>query len=385
MDFSSLQPVDSHGVPIAAYMLSFNRGSVLDPGSWGSATFLDIMFGLYKVVAWFSLMLLNVVSSFDWLSPFVKLLERVSDTITGTLGAIGVFAMALGVMLAVAAVNWMRRNNHRTLYQLGLTVVFIMVAVTMVSPVRFAGEMLGVGRGLGTQMGTAAAQTPDSATLSMILADKLVREPTQRWNFGRDLDSLGCGPAWSSKILAGDQDTVKDAALACPGGQALHYYAMHPTNAIYDGFFALGCILVFAVFCGALMGRMLRTGFATVLHATAVKPLTPLLPASPTIQNLFAQNALAIGLGGCALFVDVIIFIAGAAFTAGMAVLTGSGAEASIITAGAMIGLVLGTRQFGKNIQGSAPPDRFPRHPQLQPWPPWRGPRCPPQTWRGPC
>ena len=352
MDFSSIQPVDSHGVPIAAYVLSFNRGSILEPAAWGNATFLDIMFGLYKAIAWMCLALVNMVSQFDWLSPFVGLLESVSDTVTGTLGTWGIFMMALGVMAAAAAVNWARRRNHRTLYQLGLMVVCVMVAITMVSPVRMAGHMLGLGRDIGTEVGSAAAQTRADATLSMILADKLVREPTQRWNFGQSLDSLGCGQAWSNRILAGDQDQVKDAALSCTGGQSLHAYAMAPTNAIYDGFFDLGSLAVFVLFAAALMARMLRTGFATVMHAAAVKPLTLFLPASPVVQNLFVRNALAVGLGACTLFLDVLMFIAGVAFIAGMANLVGTSAEASVITAVAMVGVAYGARQFLKNLKG---------------------------------
>lgn len=352
MDFSSIQPVDSDGVPIAAYVLSFDRGSILEPAAWGNATFLDIMFGLYKAIAWMCLALVNMVSQFDWLSPFVGLLESVSDTVTGTLGAWGVFAMALGVMASAAAVNWARHRNHRTLYQLGLMVVCVMVAITMVSPVRMAGHMLGLGRDIGTEVGSAAAQTRADATLSMILADKLVREPTQRWNFGQSLDSLGCGQAWSNRILAGNQDQVKDAALSCTGGESLHAYAMAPTNAIYDGFFALGSLAVFVLFAAALMARMLRTGFATVMHAAAVKPLTLFLPASPALQNLFVRNALAVGLGACTLFLDVLMFIGGVAFIAGMANLVGTSAEASVITAIAMIGVAYGARQFLKNLKG---------------------------------
>ncbi|BBX30688.1 MULTISPECIES: hypothetical protein [Mycolicibacterium] len=353
MDFSSLQPVDSHGVPISAYVLSFNRGSLTNPLPWGQSVFVDIMFGLYKAIAWFSLMLLNLVSSFDWLSPFVNLLEQVSDTITNRLGAAGVLLMAIGVLAAIAGVNWMRQANHRTLYHLGLAVVLFMVAVAMVSPVRLAGHALGLGRDVGTEVGAAAADTPSGSSLSTILADKLVREPTQRWNFGHDLDSLGCGDSWSSKILSGNQDAVKDAAYACPGGQALHDYAMMPLNPVYDGFFAIGCIAVFAAFSIALMVRMLTTGFSTVMHASAVKPLTFLVPAGAAVQNLYVRNALAIGLGSASIGLDVLIFIVAASFTAGMALLTGSGAEASVITALAMVGIVLGARRFAANLRNS--------------------------------
>lgn len=352
MDFSSIQPVDSDGVPIGAYVLSFNRGSILEPAAWGNATFLDIMFGLYKFIAWVCLALVNMVSQLDWLSPFVGLLESVSDTVTSTLGAMGVFAMALGVMAAGAAANWARSRNHRTLYQLGLMVVCIMVAIAMVSPVRLAGKMLGLGRDAGTQVGAAAAQTRPDATLSMILADKLVREPTQRWNFGQSLDALGCGQQWSDRILAGNQDQVKEAALSCVGGESLHAYAMAPVNAIYDGFFALGSLAVFVAFIVFLTARMLGTGFATVMHAAAVKPLTPFLPASPAIQSVYVRNGLAAGLGACKLFGDVLIFICGAAFIAGMATLVGSSAEASVITAVSMIGVVVGARIVAKNMKG---------------------------------
>ncbi|MCA2249733.1 hypothetical protein JF729_18310 [Mycobacterium intracellulare] len=355
MDFSALNPTDSHGVPILAYVLSFNKGSVVDPAPWGVSTIVDAMFALYKAIAWFALLLLNLVSSFDWLNPFISLLEQVSDSITGALGTAGIMGMAMAVAGAAAAVNWMRRHNHRTLYHLGLAALLIVIATAMVSPVRMAGQLLGLGRDLGAEVGAAATGTPHGTTLSQILADKLVREQTQRWNFGHDLDSLGCGQAWTDRILSGNADKVKDAAYACPGGTQLHDYAMNPTNsnALVDGFFALGCISVFIVFSLMLVVKLLRTGFATVLHATAIKPLMYLVPASPAMQNLFVRNALATGLGAAAIAVDILIYIVGASFTAGMAVVTGSGMVASVITALAMVGVAIGTRQFSKNIQHS--------------------------------
>jgi hypothetical protein len=357
MDFSSLTPVDSWGVPISSYVLSFNRGN---PLAWGEASFVDLMFGVYKAIAWLSLMLLNVVASFDWLRLFVDLLERVSDSVTGVLGSAGVLLMALGVALAAAAVNWMRRNNHRSLYHLALALLLMMVATAMVSPVRMAGELLGIGRDVGTQIGTSATGTPRGATLSQILADKLVREPTQRWNYSHDLDSLGCGDTWTSSINAAaahqiSVDKVKDAAKACGNyGTYLHAYAMNPDNAVFDGVFAIGCIIVFAFFSGVMWMRMLRTGFATVLHGSAIKPTMYFVPAGASAQNLFVRNGLAAGLGAGTICLDIIVYIIGASFTAAMASITGSGLTASIVTASAMIGIVLGSRQFIKNLRPTA-------------------------------
>jgi hypothetical protein len=359
MDFTSLTPVDSWGVPISSYVLSFNRGN---PLAWGEANFVDLMFGVYKAIAWLSLMLLNVVASFDWLRLFVDLLERVSDSITGVFGSAGVLLMALGVAMAAAAVNWMRRNNHRSLYHLALALLLMMVATAMVSPTRMAGELLGVGRDVGTQVGTSATGTPRGATLSQILADKLVREPTQRWNYSHDLDSLGCGDTWTSYVNAAaahqsgfSVDKVKDAANACGNyGTYLHAYAMNPDNAVFDGVFALGCIIVFAFFSGVMWMRMLRTGFATVLHGSAIKPTMYFVPAGAAAQSLFVRNGLAAGIGAGTICLDIIVYIIGASFTAAMATITGSGLTASIITASAMIGIVLGSRQFIKNLRPTA-------------------------------
>jgi hypothetical protein len=357
MDFTSLTPVDSWGVPISSYVLSFNRGN---PLAWGEASCVDLMFGVYKAIAWLSLMLLNVVASFDWLRLFVDLLERVSDSITGVFGSAGVLLMALGVAMAVAAVNWMRRTNHRSLYHLGLALLLMMVATAMVSPTRMAGELLGIGRDVGTQVGTSAAGTPRGATLSQILADKLVREPTQRWNYSHDLDSLGCGDTWTNYInqAAAHQisaDKVKDAATACGNyGTYLHAYAMNPDNAVFDGVFAIGCIIVFAFFSGAMWLRMLRTGCATVFHGSAIKPTMYFVPAGAAAQNLFVRNGLAAGIGAGTICLDIIVYIIGASFTAAMATITGSGLTASVITASAMIGIVLGSRQFIKNLRPTA-------------------------------
>jgi hypothetical protein len=354
MDFSSLTPVDSWSVPISSYLLSFNRGN---PLSWGETSVVNLMFGVYKAIAWLSLMLLNVVASFDWLRLFVDLLQRVSDSVTGMFGSTGVLLMALGVALAAAGVNWMRRNNHRSLYHLGLAVLLMMIATAMVSPARMAGDLLGLSRDAGAQIGTTAAGTPRDSTLSQILADKLVREPTQRWNYSHDLDSLGCGDSWSDYINAAaahriSADKVKDAANACGNyGPYLHAYAMNPDNAVFDGVFAIMCIIVFAFFSSVMWGRMLRTGFATVLHGSSIKPTMYFVPAGAAAQNLFVRNGLAAGLGAGGICVDVIVYIIGASFTAAMATITGSGLTASILTASAMIGIVLGSRQYLKNLR----------------------------------
>lgn len=353
MDFSSLSPTDSSGLSIWSYTLSFNRSN---PFSWGEDAVVQVLFSLYKAIAWISLFLLNLVSSFDWLRPFIELLERVSDSVTNYFGTAGVLLMAIGVALAAAGVNWMRRSNHRTLYHLGLAVVLIMLATTLVSPVRYAGTLLGVSRDSATEIGTNAVGTPHGSTLSQVLADKLVREQTQRVNFSHDLDSLGCGAAWTNYIRAGDPDKVKDAAIGCSTDTDLHAYAMNPTNAIEDTIFALASILVFAAFTGFLWGRMLGTGFATILHASSIKPLMYFLPSGAAAQTLFTRNGLAAILSATSLFCDVLIYIIGAALTAGMALITGSGAAASIITAGAMIGVMLGTRKFLGNLRSKADP-----------------------------
>ncbi len=353
MDFSSLSPTDSSGLSIWSYPLSFNRSN---PFSWGEDAVVQVVFALYKAMAWISLFLLNLVSSFDWLRPFIELLERVSDSVTNYFGTAGVLLMAIGVAAAAAGVNWMRRNNHRTLYHLGLAVLLIMVATTMVSPVRYAGTLLGVSRDAATDIGTNAVGTPHGSTLSQVLADKLVREQTQRVNFSHDLDSLGCGEAWTNYVRAGDVDKVKDAAIGCGSGTDLHAYAMNPTNALEDSIFALASILVFAVFTGFLWGRMLGTGFATILHASSIKPLMYVLPSGASAQTLFTRNGLAAVLSAGSLFCDVLIYIIGAALTAGMALITGSGAAASIVTAGAMIGVMLGTRKYLGNLRSKADP-----------------------------
>lgn len=351
-----LIPTDAHGVPVSSLLLS------LDHGVWGpgSANIADSELAILKFIGWTTFALLNIVMLFNWLTPVVILLEKVSDSITATFGAIGVFGLAAALAAVVFATHWMKRSTHRIGYHLGMALTLMMVAVVMVSPVRFAAQLITLGGSVGTEIGQKATNSPQSASLSQILATKFLREPVLRANFGLNIDDLKladgrtCGDLYDAAVLSGQTDTVKDAVKPCPAGSHLHNYAMHPTSLQFDLLTAIGCMLVLAVFVYFIMFRILRTGVATLLHAGFVKPSASVALAGPAAQVLALRNAIAIPTGFLTTVGNILALVVGAAFTAFIAQATGSSGIASLVTSAIMVGLVLGTTEFGRNLSTRA-------------------------------
>ncbi|WP_255802079.1 hypothetical protein [Mycobacteroides abscessus] len=364
----TLNPTDTHGIPIINYLLS------LDHGLWGMPNGADLadweLTGI-KVIGFIVLAMLNVVVLFNWLTPLVTLIEKVSDTITETLGVIGVFSMATTVGVMVIVTHWFKRTTHRIWYHLGLGFLLIIIAVAMVSPVRVAAQAVGLGGTVATEVGQRATGSDQSATISQILATKFIREPILRANFGTNLDDIvvtpagpntpavTCGNLWDSALTEvwegkRDKDTVKDVVKQCPGGTQLHAYAMDPNNLNFELQVGIGTTVIFALFVVIMMVRVVRGGFATVFHSGSFKPLTAAVMAGPTAQVLALRNALAIPLGFLDVGGNLLILVIGAAFTGFIALATGSGPIASVVTALMMIGLALGTMQYSQNLRGSS-------------------------------
>ena len=315
-----------------------------------------------KVFGFITFSILNIVSAFNWLTPVVNLLEKVSNAVTETFGAVGVFGIACAIALMVFLTHWLKNTTYRIGYHLGMALTLMLIGVFMVSPVRFAAQAVSLGGAGATEIGQKATGADQSATISQILATKYLREPMFRANYGANLDQIPigngrtCGDVFDDAVKADvPADKIKDSVKGCgPGiGKKLHDYAMNPDNLNYDLMIGLGTIALLGVFVIIVACRVMQSGVATVLHAAAVKPSLLTVMAGPAAQVLALRNIIAIPLGALAVAADLLVLVLGAAFTGFIAVATGSSAIAGLITSLAMIGLILGTWRFSRNLRAN--------------------------------
>jgi hypothetical protein len=354
----SLNPTDTHGLPVSSLPLSLHHGLL---SSLTGADLADLLWSAQKFFGWITFSILNIVSAFNWLTPVVNLLETVSNTITQTLGAIGLFGIACAIALMVFVTHWLKNTTYRIGYHLGMALILMLIGVFMVSPVRFAAQTVSLGGAAASEIGQHATGANQSATISQVLATKYLREPLFRANYGANLDDIQlpdgrtCGDAFDDAVKRGvPAENVKESVLRCgPIGKQLHDYAMNPDTLSFDLMNGMTTITVLGIFVIIVCIRIMQSGVATILHAASVKPSLMTVMAGPAAQVFALRNTIAIPLGGLAVAGDLLLLVLGAAFTGFIAVATGSSAIASLITSLAMIGLILGTWRFSRNLRAS--------------------------------
>ncbi|SKZ02934.1 Uncharacterised protein [Mycobacteroides abscessus subsp. bolletii] len=354
-----LVPTDTHNLPITSYPICLDNGILSKFFGGGLA---ELQLAIMKFTGFIDCSIVNIVTLFNWLSPVVDLLEKVSDQITGMLGAIGIVAMATTVGFVMWVVHWLKGTTHRILYHLAIALLLMVIGVFMVSPVRWAAQSVTLGGGAATEIGQASTGTTETATISQILATKFMREPLFRANFGVNLDEIRidstrtCGDVFDAAIRNGaSSDEIRDAIGAqCPGGKALVKYSKNPVNLNFELLLGNAALIMLFIVIGFISVRVMMSGVATVWHAAMLKPSIMFAMAGPSAQTFAIRNAVAIPLGGIAVFGDLLVLVLVAVFTGVIAVATGSSAIASVITQLCMVGLILGTWQFSRNLRGGA-------------------------------
>ncbi|WP_153226847.1 hypothetical protein [Mycobacteroides salmoniphilum] len=344
-------------MPITSYPLCLDNGILSKFFGGGLA---DFQLASIKVLGFINFSIVNIVSYFNWLSPVVNLLQVVSDSIVGTLGVIGVPAMATAVGLIMWVTHYLKGTTHRIAYHIGIALLLMMIGIFLPAPIKFAAQAVGLGGAGATEIGQRATGTTQSATISQILATKFMREPLFRANFGANLDDIRmpnnttCGDVFDAAVLNGDSpDDIRDTiGKQCPGGKTLVNYAKNPINLNFELMIANLTLFMLFCFVGFISVRVVMSGVATVWHAAALKPSLMFVMAGPAAQAFALRNALAIPLGGLAVFGDLLLLVLTACFTGVIAVAVGSSIIASIITTLSMIGLILGTWQFSRNLRG---------------------------------
>lgn len=276
----SITPADSHGIPITDYLFGFSYGAgvfgvAATPTTTIPAAFAVIMFGAWIAGWWIAGSIFNLFLSMDWLTPIVRVAESVSTSISDQFGDQFVFSVVGATMLLTITVFALRNQAGRAWHHVALTIVCMGVGVVMVLPVGEAAHLLKMGRDIAAETGSSITGHPAGTTPSAALMDEFVRKPTQRWQYGRDMDSLGCGKAWDDKLAEGDPDKMKDAPLACPGGDLgaqMHAHAMNPAKALTSSFLYPTFMAVVVVLVLMIVKNMGSTAVGAVLHAALIKP-----------------------------------------------------------------------------------------------------------------
>ncbi|MFE3081492.1 hypothetical protein ACFXG7_35965 [Nocardia tengchongensis] len=267
---------DSYGVPVANYQFVTDHGGIFDPG----AAWLWMLLGLelvgYLIIAITAIWLLGYALSFQWLSLFSGALHGIGRNFTETVATPA--ALVTAATLGAFCVAWfvLRGYHAKAVMQ-----IITMLVVAVIGPMFLADPLaevlspdglLGQGRDVGISVaaGLNGDANPDPAhlisSLQGVLADNLIREPLQVWNFGHAVDgSPACRAAWSTGVLTSDT-TMRNGLQACGDAPAVGRSKTPTTGQVATGLMLLICsalLLLFAVF---LAVRVIKAALDAIFH-----------------------------------------------------------------------------------------------------------------------
>jgi hypothetical protein len=362
-DAGGVSPTDSHGLSIIDYVLSFNEGAgvfgvAVTPGVTIPASFALLAFGGFIAMAWMTFSVFKLFIKLDWLTPLVRVAEEISSSISTQFGASFVYYVVGATMLLTVVLFALRNQAGRAWHHIAITLVCIGVGVVIVLPVGEAAHLLKMGRDIAVQTGGAITGQATSDP-TVILVDKFVREPTQRWQYGQDLDALGCGAAWDSAITAiktgsMDVDKIKDVPLSCPGGAVgaqMHAFAMNPSGAVWLGFLYPAFMLVVSILIGIIIIKIGGTAVSAVIHAAMIKPGL-IAVGTPAGQSFLARNVIdgfTAAVTTCLLLLTLFV---GGALSSLVAQTVPSSEAGMLITVVIIVATIVGARKAGKNMRG---------------------------------
>jgi len=362
-DDGGISPTDSHGISILDYVQSWDTGAgsvlgvAVTPGTTMPAGFLSLAFGAFTAMGWLWATVYKLFVKLDWLGPLVNVADKVSTSITRQFGESFVIYIVGATLLLTVVVFALRNMRGRAWHHVAITVVIMGIGTAITLPVGEAAHLLKQGRDIAVQTGGVATGGQVNTDPTAPLVDKFIREPAQRWQYGHDLDSLGCGQAWDDALRAiksgvMDAEKIKDVPLQCPGGtlgSQMHAYTMNPGGAVYSGFLnplfmALVTFLVLAV-----VVHIAGTAVGALIHAALIKPGLIAVGTSAG-QSFLARNVIdgyTAAMATCGYL--LVLFIAGS-LTAAVAASAGSSQEAMLVTTVIMVGAIFGVRKVSKNL-----------------------------------
>lgn len=254
---------DTHGVPVAKYTLTMNRGG-WDPSEKPFAWLTSMYYEAYLIFAASALWLIKFVLSFEWMSVFTEPFKAIGEGITTAMDRFGLLPTAIAIFSIVFAFTILSGKVAKAYSNAAMGLVMIALAGTIFANV--LGDLIGpdglLAKGRDTGLEIASTVSGGSMTkngskanvddLTASLADRFLRAPTQMINFGMVSDSVSrkCEEAWTNGIKGnGDKDKLKDDIKLCDKdkGTAMHKESMKPASAMLT---AVG-------FCTALSGVLI--------------------------------------------------------------------------------------------------------------------------------
>lgn len=361
---SGVAPVDSHGISIVDYVLSFNEGAgvfgvAVTPGVTIPAAFATLAFGGFIAMAWLSFTVLNLFLKLDWLNPLVRVAEDISTSISTQFGESFVYYVIGATLMLTVVMFALRNQSGRAWHHVAITLVCMGVGTMIVLPVGEAAHLLKIGRDIAVETGGSVTGQSGTENATAILVDKFVREPNQRWQFGQDLDSLGCGAAYDNAlrgVKAGTitADKVKDVPLSCPGGavgEQMHNFAMNPGGAVWLGFLNPVFMFLVTVLIVIVVVMIAGTAVSAIIHAALVKP--GLIAVGTSWGQSFLARNLIDGFTASATTCGLLLLLfVGASISGLVASATSASDVGMLVTVVIMVAMIVGVRRAGKNMRG---------------------------------
>ena len=185
----------------------------------------------------------------------------------------------------------------------------------------------------------------------MCLSIEWVRNPYSGGRFGgKDLDSLGCGDAWTAAIRAHQPDKIKDVALSCPGGvlgKQMHDAAMNPEDSMVDSGLTVVFGLLLSLVLVRIVVKLIGVSVAALIHAGLIK-IGLIGAGTETGQNFLVRNTVDAPLAAITFFAGLLAIYVGADVAKIIAQVVPSSKEGMLLMIVLIIGAFIGVRRASR-------------------------------------
>ncbi|MBF6209109.1 hypothetical protein IU483_34420 [Streptomyces gardneri] len=268
---------DSHGVNVSSYMFVTDRGGVLDPGSLALWILIIVVFAPWLIFVTSGVWLPGKALDFSWLNLLSAPLRGMAENFTAQIATPLMAATAVAIGAFFVGYFIVRGHYAKAAWQ-----VIVMVIVAMAGTVFLADPLaealsdhglLVQGRDLGLSVaaGLNGNSNPNPnqlvATLQTTMADNFVRLPLQVWNFGHVVDTNpSCRAMWTSGMMAGDEDRVKEGMRSC-GDSAAYAATQNPSvGQVGAGLLLLLCAIILLAFAVYLSIKIMWAALDVVYY-----------------------------------------------------------------------------------------------------------------------
>lgn len=154
---SWINVTDSQGVPVGAYGLSLDNGSLTNPTAGATSLITHWLYGIFQTIIGLALWLVDNVLSFEWLDVLARPLNDLGPKLTAV-ALHPYLIVAIGTIAAVIiALNMVRGRVSKAGAQIGTATVLALLAVTLAN--KPLAELIGSG-GLWRRAATSACSWP---------------------------------------------------------------------------------------------------------------------------------------------------------------------------------------------------------------------------------